>query len=292
VVLMALLLVNFFNRTQRTSPAIIFSQFLDDVSSSQVAKVTIQGNQIQGELRSGEPFKTYAPNDPDLVKTLREKQVQIEAIYAVDQAFSTPGPGQASGAISMSGAARGGEREGAQIKPVEHPQLLASTAGHWPLPPVRLIVPRNAVRGYRMRRTAHLIATLAVTTLLAASPAGAQSNAPPHAWLFGAWIGGLFPPPSAVSAQECLAQPVVIFTRDIVMRATLTDQLYTQRLVETARSTGSGFEFRFAQSLPISASSPFGQISRRLRHLYYTHHKIIEVRFAWRDSFRFVVAED
>ena len=40
------------------------------------------------------------------------------------------------------------------------------------------------------------------------------------------------------------------------------------------------------------ASSPFGQISRRLRHLYYTHHKVIEVRFAWRDSFRFVVAED
>lgn len=38
--------------------------------------------------------------------------------------------------------------------------------------------------------------------------------------------------------------------------------------------------------------SPFGQISRRLRHLYYTHHKVIEVRFAWRDTFRWVVAED
>jgi SAM-dependent methyltransferase len=40
------------------------------------------------------------------------------------------------------------------------------------------------------------------------------------------------------------------------------------------------------------ASSPFGQLSRRLRHLYYTHHKVTEVRFAWRESFRFVVAED
>ena len=38
--------------------------------------------------------------------------------------------------------------------------------------------------------------------------------------------------------------------------------------------------------------SPFGQISRQLRHLYYTHHKVIEVRFAWRDTFRWVVAED
>ena len=110
-----------------------------------------------------------------------------------------------------------------------------------------------------MRRIAHPTATLAAAALFAASPAGAQSNAPPHAWLFGAWIGGLFPPPSAVSAQECLAQPVVIFTRDIVMRATLTDQLYTQRLVETARGTASGFEFRFAQSLPVAAASPFGQ---------------------------------
>ena len=68
-------------------------------------------------------------------------------------------------------------------------------------------------------------------------PARAQGGLPPHSWLFGAWIGGLFPPPSSVSAQECLAQPVVIFTRDIVMRAVITDQLYTQRLVETARTT-------------------------------------------------------
>ena len=77
------------------------------------------------------------------------------------------------------------------------------------------------------------------------APARAQGNLPPHAWLFGAWIGGLFPPPSTLSAQECLAQPVVIFTRDIVMRAVITDQLYAQRLVETARATADGAEFRF-----------------------------------------------
>ena len=110
-----------------------------------------------------------------------------------------------------------------------------------------------------MRRIVHRIATLAIAALLAASPAGAQTNAPPHAWLFGAWTGGLFPPPSGLTAHECLAQPVVIFTRDIVMRATLTDQLYTQRLVETARGTGSGFEFRFARSLPMAPLSPFNQ---------------------------------
>jgi hypothetical protein len=112
-----------------------------------------------------------------------------------------------------------------------------------------------------MRRPARLTACLAATILLllAGAPfASAQTPLPPQSWLFGAWIGGLFPPPSTISAQECLAQPVIIFTRDIVMRATIIDQLYTQRLVETARTTGNGVEFRFDRSLQIAQSSPFG----------------------------------
>ena len=87
-----------------------------------------------------------------------------------------------------------------------------------------------------MRRIAWLIATL-VLAALSAAPARAQGNLPPHAWLFGAWIGGLYPPPSSVGAQECLALPVVIFTRDSVMRIVITDQLYTQR---TARHAAAG----------------------------------------------------
>ena len=107
-----------------------------------------------------------------------------------------------------------------------------------------------------MRRVARMIAPL-VLAALPLWPAHAQSSLPPHAWLFGAWTGGLFPPPSALGAQECLAQPVVIFTRDIVMRATIVDQLYTQRLVETARSTAAGVEFRFAPAQQ-SQAGPFG----------------------------------
>jgi hypothetical protein len=111
-----------------------------------------------------------------------------------------------------------------------------------------------------MRRPARLLALLAVTVpfaLAGAPSAHAQGSLPPHSWLFGAWIGGLYPPPSTISTQECLAQPVVIFTRDLVMRAVITDQFYTQRLVETARSTGNGVEFRFAQSVQ-SQPGPFG----------------------------------
>jgi hypothetical protein len=112
-----------------------------------------------------------------------------------------------------------------------------------------------------MRRIARLFALLTATALvvlIAAHPARAQS-AVPQAWLFGEWIGGLYPPPSTIPAQECLAQPVIIFTRDIVMRAVITDQLYTQRLVETARVTAAGVEFRFARSLQMSQPpGPFG----------------------------------
>lgn len=105
-----------------------------------------------------------------------------------------------------------------------------------------------------MRRIASLIVALA---LFAPQPLRAQGNLPPHSWLFGAWIGGLYPPPSSVGAQECLAQPVVIFTRDIVMRAVITDTNYVQRLVETARVTADGVEFRFARPVE-AASGPFG----------------------------------
>lgn len=107
-----------------------------------------------------------------------------------------------------------------------------------------------------MRRIACLIVILALAALPTV-PARAQRNLPPHSWLFGAWTGGVFPPPSALSAQECFAFPVVIFTRDIVMRAVTTDQLYTQRLVETARVTAEGVEFRFTPSSASVGAGPF-----------------------------------
>jgi len=79
VVLMAALLFKFFSSTQQHSPEIIFSDFLNDVDNRNVTEVTIQGNQIKGETSDGQHFSTYAPSDPDLVKTLRDKGVKIAA---------------------------------------------------------------------------------------------------------------------------------------------------------------------------------------------------------------------
>ncbi|MBV9735912.1 MAG: hypothetical protein JO209_08375 [Acidisphaera sp.] len=100
-----------------------------------------------------------------------------------------------------------------------------------------------------MRRTAGTIAAALLLAMLIVPHGGGRARAqgaqPPHAWLFGTWTGGLFPAPSGLSGEACLSQPVVIFTRDLVMRAVLTDQFYTQRLITTARATAGGFEFVF-----------------------------------------------
>ena len=104
-----------------------------------------------------------------------------------------------------------------------------------------------------MRRIAcRMLAALAA--LAAAAPAGDALAQPPpaHAWLFGTWTGGIFPAPPNLAPQACLSQPVVVFTRDLVMRATLTEQTLTQRVIETARITPQGMEFRFA-AVPASS---------------------------------------
>ena len=64
---------------QARDPEIIFSDFLNQVDKGQVAQVTIQGHSIQVQLISGEHFRTYAPDDTELIKTLREKGVKILA---------------------------------------------------------------------------------------------------------------------------------------------------------------------------------------------------------------------
>jgi hypothetical protein len=101
-----------------------------------------------------------------------------------------------------------------------------------------------------MRRFAAPLAAVMLTlATTAATPALAQgANLPPHAWLFGTWTGGIFPVPNGLSNQACLSQPVVIFTRDLVLRATITDQMLTQREIETARTSSQGAEFRFTVS--------------------------------------------
>jgi len=76
---MFLLLFNLFNKQQAREPEIIFSDFVAAVDKGDVTEVTIQGQNIKGKFHNGERFKTYTPEDPDLIKTLRDKGVKITA---------------------------------------------------------------------------------------------------------------------------------------------------------------------------------------------------------------------
>jgi len=68
-----------FNKQYRREPEIIFSDFMGGVERGDVQEVVIQGQNIQGKYKNGEPFRTFAPNDPELVKSLRDKGVKIAA---------------------------------------------------------------------------------------------------------------------------------------------------------------------------------------------------------------------
>jgi len=63
----------------RPEPEIIFSDFIGSVERGDVQAVVIQGPNIQGKYKNGGLFKTFAPDDPGLVDSLRSKDVKITA---------------------------------------------------------------------------------------------------------------------------------------------------------------------------------------------------------------------
>ncbi len=55
-----------------------FTQFMTDVEQGNVADVTVVGMEVRGKLHDGSQFHTTVPaNYPDMIKTLREKNVNI-----------------------------------------------------------------------------------------------------------------------------------------------------------------------------------------------------------------------
>lgn len=76
---MMILLFNLFNQPRSSSEKIIFSEFLSALDRGEIKEVTIQGHNISGRFANRREFKTYAPNYPELIKILREKEVKISA---------------------------------------------------------------------------------------------------------------------------------------------------------------------------------------------------------------------
>ena len=82
-IIIALLLVALFNMFQGTSQhtnskTLTYTEFTQYVQEGQVKSVTIQGDQISGQLNGDQNFRTFTPaNDPDLIPTMKQKKVNI-----------------------------------------------------------------------------------------------------------------------------------------------------------------------------------------------------------------------
>ena len=81
IVLLVVGLFNLFKNPKHpvASDTVPFSSFLKNVEDGRVVRVEIKGNDIEGVLADGTAFKTYAPNDPNLVEKLASKGVNITA---------------------------------------------------------------------------------------------------------------------------------------------------------------------------------------------------------------------
>lgn len=99
------------------------------------------------------------------------------------------------------------------------------------------------------------LAALAFIAPLATADAQQPAGQPPHAFLFGTWTGGIFPA-TDTEGPACFGRAIVIFTPDVIMRVSILDVAYRQRLIETVAANPDGVEFRLA---PAAASiAPLG----------------------------------
>jgi cell division protease FtsH len=77
--LFMILLFNLFSvPTHAPEEEVIFSDFMSKLDKGDFEKVIIKGNHISGVLKDKTRIRTYSADYPDLVKVLREKDVQIE----------------------------------------------------------------------------------------------------------------------------------------------------------------------------------------------------------------------
>jgi len=77
--LMMILLFNLFNQSRVQDNEVSYTDFMAQVEKGNVAAVVIQGQEISGTQADGGRFRTFAPQDADLIKTLRSRGVTIHA---------------------------------------------------------------------------------------------------------------------------------------------------------------------------------------------------------------------
>ena len=79
ITLMMIMLYNLFNQQHLSEATISYSDFLHMVENEQVSEVLIQGQELMVKDTNRNRFKVFAPQDNELISTLRRKGVAITA---------------------------------------------------------------------------------------------------------------------------------------------------------------------------------------------------------------------
>jgi cell division protease FtsH len=79
IIIVMVLLFNLFNKPRQTVAEKNYSDFISSVENNKVLEVEAKGRNIVWRDSEGKRYKTYAPEDPEMIKLLREKRVVIDA---------------------------------------------------------------------------------------------------------------------------------------------------------------------------------------------------------------------
>jgi len=79
IVIMILLFNLFYGTPRQTVLDKNYSDFISAVQNNQVLEVEAQGRNLSWRDKEGKRYKTYAPEDPEMIKIIREKGVIINA---------------------------------------------------------------------------------------------------------------------------------------------------------------------------------------------------------------------
>lgn len=79
IIVVMILLFNLFSKPGQKVADKSYSDFISAVENNQVLEVETQGRNIAWKDVEGRHYRTYAPEDPEMIKLLREKHVSIQA---------------------------------------------------------------------------------------------------------------------------------------------------------------------------------------------------------------------
>ena len=87
IIVIMIFLFNLFSRPRQTIFEKNYSDFIAAVENSKVSGVETKGRNIVWTDVDGKQYKTYAPEDPEMIKILREKKVVIHAKKEDENSF-------------------------------------------------------------------------------------------------------------------------------------------------------------------------------------------------------------